>query len=211
MDNSQNGNGAQPKKRKKKGDDLTLKEQRWLEVYLQTGNATEAARRAYDCTEDSARRIGAENAAKLRIQKRIEARIRESRVEANEVIGTLASHMRSDITEFFDESGTIDLDLLRSSGLGHLIKKIKRERRWEGQGEDKQPVDRLEIELHNPQVAAIQLCKLLGLEQQPRENEQDQASWREFVTELAAKYRLSEDRVKADLIAARPETKQWIS
>lgn len=45
---------------------LTLKFRRWLDVYIQTGNATEAAMQAYDCKDrDSARALGSENLAKL--------------------------------------------------------------------------------------------------------------------------------------------------
>ena len=45
--------------------DLTLKQRKWLAIYLKTGNATEAARKVYDCTYDSARTIGWENLTKL--------------------------------------------------------------------------------------------------------------------------------------------------
>lgn len=47
-------------------ENLTLKQQRFLEVYLETGNATEAAWQAYDCkSRDVANAIGSENLAKL--------------------------------------------------------------------------------------------------------------------------------------------------
>lgn len=45
---------------------LTLKQRKWLDVYLQTGNATEAAMQVYDCKDrNSASVIGTENLAKL--------------------------------------------------------------------------------------------------------------------------------------------------
>ncbi len=47
---------------------LTLKQRKWLEVYLETGNATEAARQAYNCKSDGAAGvIGYENLRKLKI------------------------------------------------------------------------------------------------------------------------------------------------
>ncbi len=47
---------------------LTLKQRKWLEVYLETGNATEAARQAYNCkTDGAAGVIGYENLRKLKI------------------------------------------------------------------------------------------------------------------------------------------------
>lgn len=47
---------------------LTLKQRKWLAIYLETGNATEAARQAYACrTDASAAVIGYENLRKLKI------------------------------------------------------------------------------------------------------------------------------------------------
>ena len=49
-----------------KGDDLTLKQRKWMKLYLECGNATEAAMKVYDCkNRDVARQIGLENIAKL--------------------------------------------------------------------------------------------------------------------------------------------------
>lgn len=47
---------------------LTLKQRKWLQVYLETGNATEAARQVYDCKDDNAAgTVGFENLRKLAI------------------------------------------------------------------------------------------------------------------------------------------------
>lgn len=49
-----------------KDKELTLKQRKWLDIYLQTGNATEAAMQAYDCQDrHSAGEIGHENLVKL--------------------------------------------------------------------------------------------------------------------------------------------------
>src|SRR3990167_4017151 len=47
--------------------DLTLKQRKWLSVYLEKGNATEAAMQSYDCKGDRevAANIGYENLRKL--------------------------------------------------------------------------------------------------------------------------------------------------
>src|SRR5262249_47957961 len=58
------------------------------------------------------------------VQQHIRERIRESRVSADEIIGTLASHMRGDLTEFFDESGNFSIEIAKKKGIGHLIKSI---------------------------------------------------------------------------------------
>jgi len=54
--------------KKKKGDNLTLKQRKWIKEYIKTGNATEAAMRVYDCKDrESAGSIGTENLQKLAI------------------------------------------------------------------------------------------------------------------------------------------------
>lgn len=50
----------------KKPRKLSLKQRRWLDLYLETGNASEAAMVAYECkTRESAGQIGWENLKKL--------------------------------------------------------------------------------------------------------------------------------------------------
>ena len=50
----------------KKKSKRTLKQSKWLKVYLETGNATEAAMQVYNCKNRvSARQIGWENITKL--------------------------------------------------------------------------------------------------------------------------------------------------
>ncbi|MBI4097628.1 MAG: terminase small subunit [Candidatus Levybacteria bacterium] len=45
---------------------LTLKQRNWLKLYLETGNATEAAVQSYDCKDrESAAQVGYENLRKL--------------------------------------------------------------------------------------------------------------------------------------------------
>lgn len=49
----------------KKGE-LTLKQSKFIDIYIQTGNATEAAMQAYNCKDRMvARNVGSENLAKL--------------------------------------------------------------------------------------------------------------------------------------------------
>jgi phage terminase small subunit len=151
---------------------LTLKQQKFIEVYLQTSNATEAARKAgYKGSDEVLASIGWENLRKLEIKRQIEKRVEESEVASNEVIGTLASQMRADVTTLFNESNGFDIQTIKEKGLGHLIKKIKVRREWEsGKDEEKIPVDVIELELHSQQAAAVQLCKVLGIEQEPAKN-----------------------------------------
>lgn len=46
---------------------LTLKQRKWLKLYMETGNATESAMQTYDCKDrESASALGSENLGKLR-------------------------------------------------------------------------------------------------------------------------------------------------
>lgn len=55
-------------------DKLTLKQQLFIKAYIETKNATEAARRVYDCKNDVvAASIGFENLRKLQIADALEA------------------------------------------------------------------------------------------------------------------------------------------
>ena len=56
-----------------KDRDLTLKQRKWIKKYIETGNATVAARAVYNCKNDVvAATIGSENLRKLQIQELME-------------------------------------------------------------------------------------------------------------------------------------------
>lgn len=163
--------------------DLTLKQQRWVEFYLQHGNATEAARQAgYGANEDGLRVIGCQNLTKHNIRQRIQARLSEEAITTTEALNILASQARADLTDLFDDTGILDLQTIRERGVGHLIKKIKRKRRYERNGDEVVPIDELEIEMYSSQIAIAQICKMLGWEQMPAINERD----RDMAVALAA-------------------------
>ena len=44
---------------------LTLKQKKFIKLYLESGNATKACQEAYQCSYESARRMGSENLSKL--------------------------------------------------------------------------------------------------------------------------------------------------
>lgn len=56
-----------------KGEKLTIKQRKWLKLYLECGNATEAAMQIYDCkNRESAAIIGFENIRKLNYEDFLE-------------------------------------------------------------------------------------------------------------------------------------------
>lgn len=81
---------------------LTEKQKRFADFYIETGNATEAARKA-GYKGNSLNRIAFENLSKLDIKKYIDLRLKELDDEriatAEEVMGYLTSVMRGDIEE----------------------------------------------------------------------------------------------------------------
>lgn len=122
---------------------LTTKQQAFSEAYLETLNATEAARRAkYKGSYATLRSIGSENLTKPNIQEYIEKRLKDMAMSANEVLARLSKQARApDVTEFvqareiydvtFDGEKvfvgmglSIDLEAIRKAGLGSQIKKI---------------------------------------------------------------------------------------
>ncbi len=63
---SKDSDNKPARKKTSKGETPTLKERKWLQVYMETMNATEAAMQAYDCQDrESAGTIGSENLQKL--------------------------------------------------------------------------------------------------------------------------------------------------
>ncbi len=55
-------------------DKLTLKQRKWLDLYIETGNATEAAMQVYRCKDrNSAKVIGHQNLTKLNYAELLDA------------------------------------------------------------------------------------------------------------------------------------------
>lgn len=124
---------------------LTDLQKLFVEHYLQTWNAAEAARLAgYNAKNDSVyRSIGSENLTKPNIKAEIERRIDQYAMSSNETLQRLSKVARwFDITKYIElrpthvkdklgnvfESGVylwVDLERLQADGLGHLIKRIK--------------------------------------------------------------------------------------
>ncbi len=170
----------------------TIKQQKFTEEVLKDGNATRAARVAgYKHPNVQ----GAQNLAKLSIQKRIQARLEDSKIQTNEVIGTLASHMRADIAEILPDNEV--LKRAKKAGLSHLIKKMKTTERYTKDGEH---VVTHEFEMYSAQEAAKQLCAVFGLNKLPASNPNDAA--REALAAIMNETGLDEDKAR-QIVAAR--------
>ena len=86
----------------KKEGKLTPKQEAFVDAYIETGNATEAAKRA-GYSEKTAGAVGAENLKKPKIKQAIEARQAEIRskrtADITEVMEFLTSALRGELTD----------------------------------------------------------------------------------------------------------------
>jgi phage terminase small subunit len=177
---------------------LTLQEESFVGFYLSNGGNGGAAVRSagFKCKAKGAADVQSSRLlrrAKVaeEIAKRRAVLRKSADVTAQEVIQTLAAQMRSDITELFSAKGSFDLAQVRAAGLGKLIKKVALERvppkpatnRRKAQPE-RIYVSRLE--LYSAQSAANQLCKVLGINQQPGANKNDPEYLRTLLDERVA-------------------------
>jgi hypothetical protein len=99
----------------------------------------------------------------VKVRERIRQLEEESGVSAAEVVGTLAAHMRGDVTDALPQDDPFVLRV-KDAGISHLIKKVKF---------DKETGKLTEVEFHDSQAAARTLGKYKGLEQAPKENDAD--------------------------------------
>lgn len=84
-------------------EELTEKQKRFIDYYIETANATESAKRA-GYSEKTADRIGHENLKKLEffIQKKLKQKEQSRIASQDEVLEYLTSVMRGEIKDQFD-------------------------------------------------------------------------------------------------------------
>lgn len=133
---------------------LTDLQMAFIDEYVQSLNATEAARRA-GYSEKTASSIGWENLRKPQIREEINARLEERALQAEEVLSRLADQARGIPADCFDIHGgliAVNFDRLRERGLMHLIKKLS----YDSDG-------RPRVELYDAQAALVHIGKALNL------------------------------------------------
>jgi phage terminase small subunit len=123
---------------------LSPKQQVFVEEYLTTWNATEAARRA---GYSHANKQGPRLLVNVGIAEEIQRRIAERTMTADEVLVRLAEQARAEYSAYLTLDGTVDFARLIADGKGHLVKGIKDT----AQGRN--------IEFHDAQAALVQIGK----------------------------------------------------
>lgn len=127
---------------------LTNKQRQFINEYFVCGmNASEAARRAG--YKGKANVVGSLLLANVSIREKINHRLEQAQMSADEVLARLTDYARSDFSDFIDvQHGYTSFDLAKAQEAGklHLIKKFKITKTG------------IELELHDPMRA----LELLG-------------------------------------------------
>lgn len=194
-------------------DYLKPKHRAFIDHYLKNGgNAVQAALDAEVAATYTVAAVAARRLIKnAKVRKELENRIAAGAMcTPGEVVGTLALHLRSDLSDVLSVPFTGDAlewaEELKKRGLGKLLKKLKLRRRWESRGDEKIAVDEIEIETYSAQEAASKLAKIFGLEISPKLHPEDadlanrSLDWLESQAKLLAeRYNRPIEQVKKDL------------
>lgn len=163
---------------------LSKADEVFVSEYLLGFNATSAYKKAHPSVKDTtAASNGWRLLRKAEIQAAIKERLDEVHMGADEALKLLADIARGDVTEFITPFGNIDIDKIRESGRGRLIKKIKQRTITKigksDKDEDTETLD-TEIELYDAQSALDKILKVHGkYSDAPVVNVN--MSWKEFV------------------------------
>lgn len=140
---------------------LTKRQQLFRDYFLVSFNATDAAEKA---GYKHPNKQGPELIRQPQIAAAIETRLGEVAMSANEVLARLTEHARSDIGEFLDTDGNLDLGRMKSSGMTRLVKKLNTSKSsgTSPKGGDWER-ETVTLEMHDAQAALNTLARYHGL------------------------------------------------
>ena len=188
--NGYRNNGDKPKRKRNSPNTPPSKrkpteKERKLIAGVLAGKSRARAARDAGYSPKSAAVIAYETLTKPHIQARVERRLAELDVTADEIIKGLAFQARADHTELYDEEGRFDLARVRALGLGPLIKRLKTKtkRYTERQGSKAVPVEEQEVDVesYSSFSAYTQLSKILGIEHAPLESKVEEERAKRFL------------------------------
>ncbi|MHB8628758.1 MAG: terminase small subunit [Aggregatilineales bacterium] len=129
---------------------LTARQRVFVERYVISWNASDAARRA-GYSERTAKSQGSRLLKHPAVASAIGVRLEQLHMTADEALARLADHARGSMESFVNESGAVDLTRAARDGKLHLIKRVKnttfRNHR------DNSITESVEIELYDSQQA----------------------------------------------------------
>lgn len=150
----------------KQAKKLTKAQEVFIDEYLLCLNATDAYLKAYPkVSRETAATNGSRLLRNAQIREEIERRFAERHMSANEALALQANIARGDITEFITPLGQIDVELLKESGNGRLVKKIKQRtitKIGKGAKDDDTEIHETEIELYPADVAQERILRIAG-------------------------------------------------
>lgn len=135
---------------------LTDKQTEFINQYfLCNMNGTEAVIQAgYKVkNRQTAAAIASENLRKPHVRDEIDKRLKENTLKANQVLHILSKHALADIRYILDKEGEPNMKVAKRNGVTGTIKKWKRRKVIT----EHTTIIETEIELHDPQAAAVQL------------------------------------------------------
>lgn len=101
---------------------LTDKERCWLSWFCESLNASESARRCYDCTDESARTLGHRNLQKMR--PLVDERLREILPTRDQTMQRIAAVALSDVSPYVSVDGTVAIEKLIEDRKGFLLEGV---------------------------------------------------------------------------------------
>lgn len=139
---------------------LSHKQQAFINAYLESWNATQAAIEA-GYSSKTARSIGHENLTKPDIAEEIQRRVDEITLSANEVLARLAEHAKIDYKDFLSvaANGDVALDMVKAEGKTHLIRRVSQRRTIRTTKDSQTDETVMSLELHDAQAALVQIGK----------------------------------------------------
>jgi len=209
-----------PRKKIVKDEPLPPRRRKFVENYVANGgNGKKAAQDAGYAPGASAEVAASRLIRNDKIKARIAARLDDARIKNNEILGTLASHMRADLADIFPDNEI--LRAAKRAGYSHLIRKLKQRERFIPTEAGKPPIREVitEIEIHDSQAAAKYLARVRGLEQAPRENDADVARRKQGYADaieriydkaLAEGSDVTREQIARELLARKPEAEKYV-
>lgn len=191
---------------------LKPRQEAFVENFIANGgkNATDAARKAGVKGTDGAVRVTAHrmltNAnVQTEIQERTRERLKGVKATGDELYFLLSDHLRADIGDLSHcfRDGKFDMVLAKKQDLSRLIRKYKTRETPSGEFIT-------EIELHDSQAAAQKLARMFGMEQQPRQNEDDVARWKAEIAKLVSDG-WEPEQARAIVMEAEPASARYLN
>lgn len=141
---------------------LTDKQRAFIDQYFLCGmNATQATIEAgYQVkNRQTAAAIGSENLRKPHVRAEIDKRLEENTLRANQVLHILSQQALGDIRYVLNESGQPDIKQAIQNNATNTIKRWRRRKVVNDSG----TIEEIDIELHDPQAAAVHLGRYYRL------------------------------------------------